>query len=501
MKNKILIEFHGWAIDYCLYYFFIKVLKKKHENAEVEAFFSPPSFFRFSAFQKFSSLFLFYMGNFFNISNFKKFKLLGTTRIFIPSIKYKHKILGKVFFNKNKHKLTRSSLLDLKIDNVLIGDLLYDTYLKSYNTPTLNINDKTFQSFFIHYISLYYYWVDYFKMNSIKSVIVIHESYFTGLPLRIACYNNIRAISGSWTYVFSLTKKKIYAHQNYLDYKQTFKSLKNKKYLRKLSSSNMASRLDGRILNSFSYLSSWHNNKTNVQTKINLNTVVNRKKTRVLISPHLFSDTPHINGKLLFDDCFQWLVFLLNLSKKTNYIWFIKTHPDIENLSYDSTFNIIKDLLGLYPNVVLLEPKTSHHYIVNHIKISAVFTMYGSIAHEYPYFGIPVVNASLNNPHINNNFCINPRSVNELEKIVLNISKLKFKINKRELIDFYYMHKIYFDRSWLEINVAKFISKNNGLEKINQDKQIDSKLLSYIKNHNKILNKVKNFLNSDSYYL
>jgi hypothetical protein len=335
-------------------------------------------------------------------------------------------------------------------------------------------------------------------MNSIKSVIVVHASYFTGIPLRIATYNGIKAISASWTYVFSLTKKRIYPLQNYLDYKKIFRSLKNKNYLRKLSKNNITSRLNGKILNTYSHLSSWSHIKSNIKKKIDLSTI---RKIRVLISPHLFSDTPHFNGKLLFDDCYQWLIFLLNLSKKTNYTWFIKTHPDIKNFAFDNSSNIINDLLKSYPHIILLEPHTSHHYIINHIKVNAVFTMYGSVAHEYPYFGVPVVNASLNNPHINYNFCINPRSINELEKIALNIPNLKFKISKKELINFYYMHKIYFNQSWLGINIENFISKNNGLNKVNQDKLIDSKILSSIKNKKKILDKVENFINSDLYYL
>jgi hypothetical protein len=501
MKNKILVEFHGWTIDYCVYYFFIKALKKMHENAEVEAFFSFPSFFRFGIYRKFLTIFFFYLGNFLSVRKFKKFKSLGVNKIFMPSIKYRHKVLAKVFFNKNKYRLTRYNLLNLKIDNILIGDLIYDTYLKSFNAPTLNINEKIFEDFFIYYVSLYYYWVDYFKKNSVKSVIVVHASYFTGLPLRIASFNSIKAICASWTYAYSLYKERIYPHQNYLDYKKIFQSLKNKKDLRKLSHKKIEARLNGGRLSAYSYLSSWTRNKNTEQTSINLNSIINKNKIRVLISPHLFSDSPHVYGKLLFDDCYQWLVFLLNLSKRTNYIWFIKTHPDIKNFSHDNSLNIIKDLLKSFPNVVLLESKTSHHYIINQIKIKAVFTMFGTVGHEYPYFNIPVINASVNNPHINNNFCINPRSKSELEKIILNISKIKFKIDIKELIDFNYMHKIYFNKGWLGINIEKFIAKNGGLKKLNLDKQIDLKLLLSIKNHDKVLHKVKNFLNSGSYSL
>jgi hypothetical protein len=265
-----------------------------------------------------------------------------------------------------------------------------------------------------------------------------------------------------------------------------------------LAKNDLLQRFKGKIINQDSYLSAWENHKYYFKIKKNL---FMKSKTKVLIATHLFSDTPHVNGKLLFPDVYDWLIFLLNLSEKTDYLWFIKTHPDIDKLQFDNSSSIIKNLLQKYPNVVLLDPHTSHHYIINNIKISAVFTMYGSVAHEYPYFNIPVVNASLNNPHINNKFCIHPKNISELKKIILNISKLKFKVNITELIEFYYMHKIYFNKSWLGININNFIADNNGLQKINYDKKIDIKFLNYVKNHDKVINRVEKFLDSDLYYL
>jgi len=63
------------------------------------------------------------------------------------------------------------------------------------------------------------------------------------------------------------------------------------------------------------------------------------------------------------------------------------------------------------------------------------------------------------------------------------------------------MHKIYFNKSWLGININNFIADNNGLQKINYDKKIDIKFLNYVKNHDKVINRVEKFLDSDLYYL
>ena len=498
MKKKILIEFHGWRAQYCVYYFFLKVLVGKYKNINVEAFATFPGLFNISIYKKYLNFFLFFIGNFFNVRYFKKFKLLGANKIFIPYIKNEHKLLSNKFYIKKKNVITKHNLSNLRIDNILIGDLIYDSFLKTYNLPTLNVNDKLFVNFFLDYVSLYYYWRDYFNSNDVKAVIVVHPTYLTGLPLRIATYIGTKAICGSYVGIYSLTKKRIFAYQNYFDYKKIFSCLKNKKQIRIIAKKDLSLRLKGKIINADSHLSAWPNQKHHSQIKKN---VIIEKKTKVLIAPHLFSDAPHALGKLLFPDVYEWLIFLLNLSKKTDYLWYIKSHPDIDKFLFDNGPSIIKNLLNKYPNVVLLEPQTSHHFIINNLKISAVFTMYGSVAHEYPYFNIPVVNASLNNFHINNRFCINPRSISELKKIILNISKLKFKVNMLELIDFYYMHKIYFNKSWLGININNFIAENHGLKKVNHDKEIDIKLLNYIKNHDKVINRVEKFLDSDLYYL
>ena len=72
---------------------------------------------------------------------------------------------------------------------------------------------------------------------------------------------------------------------------------------------------------------------------------------------------------------------------------------------------------------------------------------------------IPVINASLNNPHINYKFNYHPKSVKELEDIILNfrIHKKKIKIDKNEIYEFYAMRNIYFSKNWFYPNLNKII--------------------------------------------
>ena len=72
--------------------------------------------------------------------------------------------------------------------------------------------------------------------------------------------------------------------------------------------------------------------------------------------------------------------------------------------------------------------------------IIGVLTMYGSIGYEYPYFGIPVINATNNNPHISYNFNYYPRSKDDYSKLIDDIEKLKFDKNKyrSEIYEYYF---------------------------------------------------------------
>ncbi len=55
---------------------------------------------------------------------------------------------------------TLKKLENYKINNVLIGDLIYDTYLKKKHDiePTINLNGNEFKNFVKDFISLYLSW-------------------------------------------------------------------------------------------------------------------------------------------------------------------------------------------------------------------------------------------------------------------------------------------------------------------------------------------------------
>lgn len=496
-RKKILIEFHNWNVEYSTYYFILDALKKKCNTEEVEAFSTFPFFFSQSIFQKIK----FYLGNLFKIHTFKLYKNLGIKNIFMPNLNnLDSKIIDKyynIFFKAPN--LNLNDVLKFKINNILVGDILYDSYLKCYNCPTINIQDLRFKFFFKNFLFLYFYWNNYFKTNNVKAVVVLHHTYLTGLPLRIAIAAGSKAIVANIGKIYQLNKKNIYPCREFLHYKKKFTkfSKKNKISYLKIAKKEILMKFSG-DLKTMEYLAV-PSFRLRTGLKENLK---KSKKLKILISPHMFSDSPHFLGSTLFPDCYEWLIFLLNFSKVTDYEWYIKLHPEITQVKFDNTYSIVKNLLKEYPLVKWIPPQTSHNTLIKQ-GINFVFTVNGSIGSEYPFFNVPVINASVNNPHIKYNFNYHPKNIAQLKFLILNLAKLDKKISQRDVLEFFFMHKIFYGKSWLGIKIYEFMKKNSfNYRDLYSNKNAYTILTSSLHEKKSFISKeVANFFNSKDYLL
>ena len=377
-------------------------------------------------------------------------------------VKKKTKIY-KNFISKvtNLYKLEK-----FKINNVLVGDLLYDTYLKNIVylkkplIPTVNLKDKDFLLLVEDFIYLFLVWENYFKQNKIKALIGTHFSYTLAIPLRLALKNNIETFVCN-PEVLSRYKKNFYRQNNEsFFFKDLYKSLSksNKKKIITKSKDRINKRINGRYSTDYSFVTKSPFGKIRKKNYLNKNS-----KLKVLIATHTFGDAPHALGNHLFPDHYQWLKFLTQIAKKTNYEWYLKTHPNfgsewtpyIKHERYVSE-NIIKNI----KNMFLLPSEVTHNQLIKE-GISAVFTVHGTVGIDYALFNIPVINASLSNPHINYSFNFHPKNIQELKNIILNLgNKIKnFKIKKREIFECYAMKNVFFSRNWLLQDIDKTLKE------------------------------------------
>lgn len=191
----------------------------------------------------------------------------------------------------------------------------------------------------------------------------------------------------------------------------------------------------------------------------------------------------------------QWLLFLNKISKKTNYDWYIKSHPNFNPI----THKLLKDFVKKNKNFTLLPINYGHKQILSE-KINFALTVYGTIGWEYAYMGIPVINASKNNPHYNYKFNINPNSLREYENILLNLNSTKIKINKSEITQFYLMAYIYHVVDWVFRDQKQLKKAVNNFNKSFEKGTYINWIKSFnMEKHNKIIQSLNNFLKSKKF--
>ena len=505
-KSEILVEFNAFQNSHVPLSYLSNVLAKNY-NSQINSFYNY-SLISSPLKNTFLNEIKWIIGNTFSLKNFGVYRSFGVKKIFKPEtfLKFDQKKLKKKTDSIYKKLKYKEDVLKIKINNILIGDLIYDTYLKKFIEPTIKIQDKKFYNLLKDFISLFEFWNLYFKKKNIKAVVGVHTPYSYGLILRMAINKNIPAYATSSRFIYSLSKKMPYMHGHFKIFKKTFSkfnySLKKKAF--NLAKKKLELRFKGIGGAKVDLISS---EKSSFRSKKFQRQIIPSKKIKILITPHDFFDAAHIYGSTLFVDFYEWLKFLGKLSEVTDYDWYIKNRPNFNGkykIYQPHTNIIIKEIINEFPKLKLLPNDYSHHQIIKE-KIDFVLTCYGSVGVEYPYFGIPVINASKNNPHINYNFNFHPKTKNEYKNYLTNLSKIKKKklsFSKKDIYEYYFMRNIYTDKNWLIEDLPKMIKYVGGY-----DGQWTNKFYDYWldnltdQKHEQVIKKIQNFVNSKDRYI
>lgn len=178
------------------------------------------------------------------------------------------------------------------------------------------------------------------------------------------------------------------------------------------------------------------------------------KKIKVMICPHYSEDDPFPYGdNMLFDDPWDWLEYLGELSNSLNYDWYLKPHPIEKKLGN----KLIEDYLRRYPKIKLL-PRYVSPVQLQKEGMQFALTIHGSIGYEYPYIGIKVINAGYN-PHISFDFCCTPKSFAEYEDILKNLDSYNKTICKEEIYQFYCIHFGYYRAKKIDLRTFLYIDE------------------------------------------
>lgn len=483
--SVVLCEMNSMHSAHIAYSYITNVLAKKYA-AKIVAY-SPRSP------QSWKQKILFKIKQVVGFEQFGVYRSFGVKSFWDASVTYGQKQKAKSLSKEIARSLQSLEDLDaLSVKGVKIGDLIYDTYLRRYNSPTVDLKSERFQRHLYESLALFVAWNAYFDKHDVCAINVSHCVYNLALPLRIAIQRGIAAYQANITHVYQLNDRNLFAYNDFHYFSERFSALPEDLKETGLAEAQrrIERRLGGEVGVDMSY------SKKSAYGAIKGPRLIRKSpRKKILIATHCFFDSPHSYGTNLFPDFYTWLEFLGKMTKCTNYDWYVKTHPDY----LPGTMDIILQFVARYPKFTLLPSDSSHHQIVAE-GIDIALTVYGTIGFEYAAMGIPVINASVNNPHIAYDFNIHPRSINEYRDILLSLDTLSFDIKLQKIYEYYFMRFIYNTENIFFENYSDIVKELGGYKEQFTPRVYDLWCREFSQDkHEHLCSGLKNFIDSDDF--
>lgn len=489
-KNIVLIELNHWSYLHIIKSYLSFVLSKKYD-AQLVAFESY-TLISEKINKSYYKILLRNLMIFFSFGTYGIYKSFGVKKFIYPKIKKKDDVSNEII-NYYLHKINSTSdLMKMKIYDIYIGDLIYDTYLKIYKLPTIDTNADSFKIFLKDSIILFLWWHEYFKKNKkkIKSLITVHSVYLFGLQARICNYFNIKVYKPSHKSIMEVSRKHSnHANDAFLNIKH-IKNIKDKNIIYEYSRKEIQQIVDGKSSVGKNY-SHKIKNRLDIKNK-------NHSLT-ILIVCHSFLDAPHSFGKFFKNDFYEWLCVLGEISNLTNYTWLIKPHP----MTYDNDKFFLKKILKKYPKFKIVQKKYKNQEILSS-GIDFALTCFGTISFEYTYLGIKVINFTKNHPFKNFKFSFTPKSLKHYINILLNLDKFNYYFDKKKILEYYYIKRFVLNVDYMEFKLDPLKDMNGYHLKDHIFKE--SFYNKWIKDwslnkHIRIIKNIENFVNSQEPFM
>lgn len=351
---------------------------------------------------------------------------------------------------KNKIK-KKEDILNIEINGLKVGDLVYDTYLRFAHKPTIDLNDPFLDKVIFQSLHICNNLEQLFLKYNVTALVNTYTTYIHhGLIVRLCLKRNIPVYTvGAFKSIVHKAVIDFPTHQNnHQYYSGLFKKLDNKEKRLCIAKKSFESRFKGEIDTAIGYMKASSFSKYYNQELENFN-----GNNTVVILAHCFFDSPHIYRDLLFPDFYEWMTFTLDvLSKDPTINVLVKEHPN----GIEGNELVFEELKGKYQgsNITFIHKKTSNSQLFQ-MRPKAIITAYGTAAAEFAYHQIPVISI-YDNPFTSYNFINVSYSINQYRKALTNLDDIKPGQNKKEVIESYYMQNMFFlkgrDSNYLSFN-------------------------------------------------
>ena len=365
-------------------------------------------------------------------------------KIFVNEVGYKSQsfnyflydifCIAKSYFIWNDLKNSQS-ISSYYIGDILMGDLIIDTYLRFKPSPVFQVNDLMVWHIIWQSLRDLKRSNDYFKKNKPIAYFSSYSTYIQhGIPVRVAKKNGVRVCTFGSLNVFGkeLVGDDHYHTPDVSSYKLIFEQFEDKEGRLGEAKNMLENRLTGSIDFATAYMkkSAYSNSKSEIKLDV---------KDKVVIFLHDFYDSPHVYPNLIFNDFWEWIIFTIDSLLQSKIPFVVKPHPNQINFSDQAVFKLI----DLYPGLKIIGHEVTNVQLANCGMLSGI-TVYGTVAHELAYLGIPSI-ACAKHPHHTFDFCNTASSLEEYGKLLSmpGYSSLSREMMQYQALAFCYMHNIF----------------------------------------------------------
>lgn len=353
----------------------------------------------------------------------------------------------------------------IEVDGVIIGDLIYDTYLRVGPHPTANLRDPQLAEMIHAAVRITIACREYFARKKVIGIIPDHLIYtFSGIITRCALMANVpvyQVFYGEHFYAYSIScaagDSWMSLRRPFPLFRELFAKLSPEAQVvaRRRGREAMERRLSGQPDGILAATNDQYGAPV-VQSAYAGETsepvLADTGRPRMLVLLHDFCEAIHTYRDMLFPDFYEWIDFLLSKASETEFDWYVKPHPNLARggVVPDANRRVVEQFKAKYPRIYFLEPTTSSKQIIRE-GVSAMFTGCGTAGHEFAYMGVPVVNAG-DNPHIAYDFNIHPRTLEEYAHCIAHADSLKVNLRKEDIEEFVYMNYFFTETLYADAN-------------------------------------------------
>ena len=332
-----------------------------------------------------------------------------------------------LIFNKIN---SETDVINIKINGVNCGDLIYDTVVRFSDNPSLKV--KSFNFFITLYEAFNYIYLSRLICNKFSiSNAFLNLAVYTHHGITARCFLN-KNVNVYTSGHFPLFKKLSIEDPSMLASKFRHEKLMkenilDEKIIRK-SYESFGKRFQGEddlgIIKHF---------KINPYHKQNVEFCNKNEDYEGVLFLHDFYDSHKLYcGATVFSDFVTWARYTLNLINKHKLSIAIKPHP----LQIRESETYVKKLQIEFSNLKWIDPKTSNLEIFKR-EIFYGISHHGTVLSELAYHGITPISCS-ENPLSAYDICYEAQTIDEYENFIVNAKSLPKKENVNRSIGLYY---------------------------------------------------------------